>query len=379
MVKKVAWCTTLIGALILQSCGTLPFRQDSSRDYRLQEEQYQPYRLQNTIAGYREFISRHPDSTFVADAQTQIAHLEFAPYQKANTIEGYMEFKARYPDNPHCAECDPTIEQLAGTAGEKHGDAEQVQPLPLQSPASASMHGTQIMTLAGTLNQAKDYIITTSWTLMKKGRTKHRMVYMEKRKYFGPAEDFFYKSVVRYIEPTDYYGTALLTWNYKDNQRLFWTLRFQRKSRKVKRDTNPDLLRPPAEADFSLAEYYDINVGEEIHHLLRSEMHEDTDCFVVKSTPLTTNLKYGSRISWIDKQHYTPRKIVYYDKKDVPWKALDIIWQKKHDLWFWKKAEATNLQEDYKTFITIDDLRVNLGLPDRDFTRNSLETKILGF
>jgi len=414
MLKKLSWIIIIFSALFVQSCGTLSFKEDVSTKQQIQEEQYQSYKLQNTTAGYKEFISRYPDNMFVEDARKRVADLEFAPYEKANTIEGYMEFKVRYPDNPHCSECDTNIEQLeckhceesdtveayedflakypdsTSAAGiqeklatrkisEKQKPAGKVQPSLEQSPSPPAIDGTQIMTMVSTRNQAKDYILTTLWTLTKKGRKKHTATYMEKRKNFGSPGDFFYKSVVRYIEPADYYGTAILTWNYKDNQRSFWTLRFRRKVRKAVRDTNPELLRPPAEADFSLADYYDINAGEEKHERLRSEMLEDTKCFVVESTPIKTNLKYGKRIIWVDQQNFIPLKIEYYDKKGVPWKDLSITWQKKYGLWFWRKAEATNLQKEYKTYITVDDLRVNLGLPDRDFTRNSLETKILGF
>ena len=380
MSKKLLWSILIISALFVQACGTLSFKEDTSKDYRLQEEQYQPYKLQNTIEGYSEFISRYPDNMFVEDAQSRIASLEFAPYEQADTIEGYMEFKARYPDNPHCAECDPKIEQLAAaTSSEQQKRAGEVQPLPEQSPSPASLDGTQIMTMVNNRNRAKDYIITTLWTLTKDGRKKHTTTYMEKRKNFSSTDDFFYKSVVRYIDPTDYWGTAILTWDYRDNQRLFWTLRYQRKARKARRDTNPELLRPPAEADFSIADYYDINPGEEKHVRLKSAMHEDTKCFVVESTPIKTGRKYGKRIIWVDQQNFIPLKIEYFDKKGLPWKNLAITWQEKYGVWFWRKAEVTNLQQAYKTFITITDVRANIGLPDRDFTRNSLETKILGF
>ena len=414
MLKKFTWSLIIVCALFVQGCGTLSFKEDASTKQQMQGEQYESYKQQNTTEAYKEFISLYPDNMFVEDAGKRIAALEFAPYEQANTIEGYMEFKVLYPDNPHCSKCDTHIEQLecqrceesntvegfeeflskypdstsaagiqeklaARKISEKQKRAEKVQPLQEQSPSPVAPDGTQIMTMVSNRDQAEDYIITTLWTLTKKGHKKHTTTYMEKRKNFGGKEDFFYKSVVRYIDPADYYGTAILTWDYTDNQRLFWTLRFRRKPRKAERDIAPELLRPPAEADFSLADYYDINVGEEKHELLRSEMLEDTKCFVVESTPIKTNRKYGKRIIWIDQQNFIPLKIEYYDKRGVPWKNLLITWQKKYGLWFWRKAEATNLQEEYKTYITIDDLRVNLGLPDRDFTRNSLETKILGF
>ena len=415
MSYKTAFCIVIAGFLFLHSCGGNALKEDASPKQQIQEEQYQPYKLQNTTGGYKEFISLYPDNMFVGDARKRIADLEFALYEKANTIEGYMEFKARYPDNPNCSKCDTNIEKLeckrceetdtveayeeflvkypestlaaevqeklaSYESNEEQKPADKIEPPQEQRPPSAAMDGQQIMTLVHNRNQPKDYIISTSWTLTRRGSKRHSTVYMEKRKNLvDKEEDIFYKSVVRYIEPTDYFGTAILTWNYKDNQRLFWALRFQRKARKARRIITPELLRPPAEADFNLPEYYDINLGEEKHELLRSEMHEDTTCFVVESIPINENLQYGKRIIWIDQENFIPLKIEYYDKTGNPWKTLNITWQKKYDLWFWKKAEATNLQEEIKTYITIDDLRVNLGLPDRDFTRNSLDRKILGF
>ncbi len=140
----------------------------------------------------------------VENAQTQIEHLEFAPYEKANTVEGYMEFKARYPDNPHCSECNRNIEQLECKRCEESGTLEGYEEFLLKYPDSNSaelvkkklaglralsnkeglkkvhlhkklsippneMDGTQIMTKANNLNRAKDYIITTAWTLTEKG------------------------------------------------------------------------------------------------------------------------------------------------------------------------------------------------------------------
>ncbi len=414
MSHKTAFSIVIAAFLVLQGCGGSGLKKDAPPNQQIQEEQYQPYKLQNTTEGYKEFISLYPENMFAEDARQRIADLEFAPYEQANTVEGYMEFKARYPDNPHCAECDPNIEQLECKRCEETGTVEgykeflskypdspsadrireklaaheiseeqkgtgTIQPLQEQSPSPAAMDGTQIMDLVHNMNRAKDYILTTSWTLTRKGRKRHSTIYMEKRINLDSTEDFFYKSVVRYIEPTDYFGNSILTWNYKDNQRLFWTLPFRRKPPEARRILTPELRRPPAEADFSLADYYDINPGEETHELLRSEQYEEAQCFVVESIPLNTNLVYGKRILWIDRENFIPLKIEYYNKNGNPWKTLHITWQKKYDLWFWKKAEVTNLQKEIKTYITIDDLRVNLGLPDRDFTRNSLERKILGF
>jgi hypothetical protein len=414
MLKKLAWSIIIFTALFVQSCGILSFKEAVAEDYSLQEEQYQPYTLQHTIAGYKEFIARYPENRFVKDAQAQIEDLEFAPYEKANTIEGYMEFAARYPRNRHCSQCDMKIEQLeckrceeletidgykefllkypdSSSAAlvkkklaaleilEQQGRVEKSPPAQELSIPSGEIDGSKVMTMMSTRDRGMDYILSTSWILTKNGRKKHSTKYMEKRKNLGGRDGLLYKSVVRYIDPADYYGTAILTWNYRDGKRSYWTLRFRRRPQVAKRDTNPELLRPPAEADFNLADYYDINLAEENHKFLRSEVYDDTRCFVVESIPIFKNARYGKRIIWITHQDFIPLKIEYYNQTGDLWKNLLITWQKKYGLWFWEKAEVTNLVKAYKTFITIEDVRVNIGLPDRDFTRNSLETKILGF
>jgi outer membrane lipoprotein-sorting protein len=205
------------------------------------------------------------------------------------------------------------------------------------------------------------------------------MTYVEKRKFFGGKNGIRYKSVIRYIDPPGDNGNAILTWNYEDKEKAFWFIRFRGTRRVAKRTTNTEFLRPSAEGDFSLTDYYDINVGEETHKLLRKEGLEGTACFVIKSTPIKQKLKYGKRISWIDPQSWIPLKIEYYDKKGKLWKILHVEWQNKFGLWFWKNAKIKNVQRGYKTTIIIEEVRVNLGLPDRDFTKVSLETKILGF
>ena len=245
--------------------------------------------------------------------------------------------------------------------------------------ASLTMDGLKIMTAVSKRDRGEDYIISASWQFAKKGRIRHTMRYREKRKNYGDEGDFVYKSVIRYIDPPRFYGTAILTWNYKEGKREHWFLRMKQSRRRAKRTTTPELLKPPAESDFSLADYIDINVDEEAHQLLGSKEYEGNTCFLVESVPTTKKLLHGKRICWIDQQRFIPLKIEYYDKQGNLWKILHIEWQDKDGVWFWKKAEVTNKSADHKTFISIDEVMVNLGLRERDFTRVSLKTKELGF
>jgi len=586
-------CLLLIGAfLCLQGCGIfIIFSEDKRalREYQLHEEEYQPYKLQDTIEGYKEFIEKYPKNLFINEAKSRIESLEFSPYEQTDSIEGYMEFKIRYPKNRHVFKANVKIEQvelkryektdtiegyreflskypestfavlakerlqelemrrmdgtlirqygfdlllyrlhlkrvkkklgnvggvnlgeftcfasIASYEGKKYlhthliyssdlsyldasssevserffdpiiskalvylnkhfnprgeidgfsfdvsssphsfyGDStpilEYYFPLnqvnlfaqhkldnkellaraaivipkkPLAKPELAiakKITGTgkepatkevagmgrqvlpeetslkkevtpppllkdafRIMTMVSERDRGKDFIISRSW---KMGR--HSMQTLEKRKYLGGKDALVNKSVIKYLHPPSHYGSSFLIWNYKDRERALWHRPFHGD---VKRITSIDRYTPPAESDFYLKDYLEIKVREEKHTLLKNEVYEDTMCYVVESTPIKKNIHYGKKITWIDQRYFIPLKIDYLDKSDALWKALTIEWQNKFGFWFWKKATIENLQTGSKTFISVDDVRVNLGLHDRDFTKFGLEQKKHGF
>ncbi len=566
MLKKCTYIIVIGSLLFLQGCGMLIFSEEkrAMKKYQIHEEQYNPYKLQNTIEGYREFISLHPKNLFVDDAKQQIENLEFAPYEEEDSVEGYMEFKMRYPTNRHAFKASVKIEQaevkryekmdtiegyneflskypdstfavlaqqslqelefreinntlstdygfdllayrlnlnrlkknletvdginlgdftcfasLTTYEGKKYFHTSLIYPTdlsyldttatetherffnPIISKAlmylesnfmskdkidgfsfdvSSSSHayhgdrriileyyfpisqvillatnkadskdllarsiivsprkvvskdkevasikvepvmdlekldGLKIMTLVSERDRGSDYIISSSWE-----RGRHTLKSIEKRKNLMGEGEFIYKSVLRYLDPPAYCGANILTWNYKDGEKAFWAfapyLTHETKILSPTRVTNTDFLIPPAEFDFPLKDYVDINVGEERHNLIRSEDYEGTMCFVVESTPTKKDMKYGKRISWIDQHSFIPLKVDYWDKGERLWKTLNIEWQQIFGFWFWKKGVVENVQTDDKTFIIIEDVRVNLGLNDRDFTKFGLDQK----
>jgi len=244
-----------------------------------------------------------------------------------------------------------------------------------QEPAdsSNSTDGLKIMTAVSERDRGKDYVVSTSWVLTKKGRVTNRMAYTEKRKNYRGQKGLIYKSIIRYTAPPNVGRRAFVAWNYKGRQKTFWY--WVDRMTVGQRTTNIEFLRPPAESDFSVMDYVDVNLEEETHRLLKSEKDKDRIYNVVESTPLNKDIKYGKRVSWIDQENLIPLKIDYFDRNGMLWKTLRITWQNKAGLWLWKKAEVENAQNDYKTFIVIEDIRVNLGLHDREFTRVALAQK----
>ena len=547
--------------IVIQGCGTLFQKDKDLKEFQHDEAQYQPYKVTNTIEGYREFIATYPKNLFVSDAALQIENLEFAPYEEEDSVEGYMEFTIRYPDNRHTPKASVKIEQAEvkryekmdtiegyqeflekyprstfavlakqrlqelefretnSTLGKEYGfdllayrlnlkrlkktlDRDDTINLgdftcfaslrtyeekkyfhtsliyptdlshldttatgtderffdPILSKAlvyldnhfakkseidgfsfdiASSAHsyygdrktileyyfpisqvtlfvtdrtdkndllarsiiltpkewvitdtevastkvaarvdlekldGLKIMTMVSERERGNDYIISRSWR-----RGRHSMKTIEKRKNLRGEGDIIDKSVLRYIGPPDLYGTNILTWNYKNREKAFWYKSFHSDSTRI---IDTQSIRPPAESDFSLEDYIEINVSEERHELIRSEEYRDKMCYVVESTPIQKDIRYGKRMSWIECNSFIPLKIEYWDRGGTSWKIAEVEWQNVFGFWFWKSTVIENIQTGTQTFITVDDVRVNVGLDDRDFSKSGLERQKHGF
>ena len=569
MLKKCFYAGLMVTAVFMPGCGTLFQKDKALKEYQINEEQYSPYKIKNTIDGYREFISLYPKNQFVSEAKLQIENLEFAPFEQDDSVEGYMEFKLRYPHNRHSYKASVKIEQsevkryeridtaagykeflskypdsnfailakerlqelefreldavlreqygfdllayrlhlkrlkktlkkengfdlaaftgfaslitheekryfhthliystdissldvrseeMSGTffdhlvspsliyldknfpphgtidgfsfdiswsphsyygdrrivltyyftrhavelftdgrldkagllaqssivASEKAAAAypspyppEQKlpdTPVKQETAEREKLDGIRIMAIVSERDRGEDSIIASSWQ-----RGRHTMKTIAKQKKLRGAGDILDKSVIRYIDPPAHYGTIILIWNYKDREKAFWYKLLHSAPGRI---ADTESLRPPAESDFSLIDYLDVNLSEEKHLLLRREDYEGKMCFVVESVPIRIDMKYGKRLSWIEENFFIPLKIEYRDKEGKPWKIMRAEWQQLFGLWFWKKVVVDNIHSAEKTTITIDDVRINQGLNDIDFTVQGLERQKHGF
>jgi len=104
----------IASALFLPGCCLQCLTQEgAARKQREEHEaQYAPYRRQNTVEAYREFIKKYPKNIFVGSAGELSAALEFTPYEKVDTLEGYREFVMVHPENHYVSQALARIEQM---------------------------------------------------------------------------------------------------------------------------------------------------------------------------------------------------------------------------------------------------------------------------
>ncbi len=242
-----------------------------------------------------------------------------------------------------------------------------------QAPDAQQVDGLKIMTMAAERDQGDDYTRSMSWTFYTGEKERNSMKCDETRKNYRGREGFNFKSVIRYRDPAKISRRSTLIWNYTNGRREYWYFMFGFTT--AKRASDLDRVRSQAEFDFNLDDYVDINPAEERHTLLKSETVQGKQCYIVESVPLQgeKNCKYSKRINCIDQQSLIPLRVEYYDGKGKLFKVLTITWQQVSGRWFWGEAVAENVRDNEKTLIRVEEVKVNTGIDEREFTNVALE------
>ncbi len=244
--------------------------------------------------------------------------------------------------------------------------AEKPKPVPKDGPG--------IMQMAAKRARGDDLIMACSWKLDPGNGRVLTIGTLEKRKNCYGKKGFFIKSLMKFIGRSRYGldapAAGIAIHNHLKKGVTYW---YMMRRGDAGRTTNIVDRLPGALEDFFPADYVLIHPSYEDHRLVRFEEIGGIPCAVVESVPRRKHLPYGRRVSTIDMQRWVPITIDYFDKKDTPWKKLHITWQQAFGIQAWKEAMVENLQNGSSTTITVTDVRVNLNLPDRDFTKFGLE------
>ncbi len=94
--------------------------------------------------------------------------------------------------------------------------------------------------------------------------------------------------------------------------------------------------------------------------------------FVLKLIPKTPGSKYAKLIVTVNKKHFFPQRIVYYDTSGKIMKEADYIYEKTGNLWDARVSSMTNFGREHTTRIINSDVKLNQGLKDNLFTVENL-------
>ncbi len=184
------------------------------------------------------------------------------------------------------------------------------------------------------------------------------------------------KSLVRFVDPPDVRGTALLTIENGEEEEQWLYLPDLRKTKRI---AGASKSLSFAGTDFSNFDMRTEDLAS--HHYERTGEDEigGRPCWIIEARPKDDAARdesgYSRRRIWVDKERYTVPRVEYYDKNGKLLKVSTTDdWEQVEGLWRANRVVMENVQEKTRTILTYERGRkINQGIDDSIFTKRALE------
>ncbi len=183
------------------------------------------------------------------------------------------------------------------------------------------------------------------------------------------------KKIMFFTYPGDVKGTGFLTWDYdetgKDDDKWLY-LPAMKKTRRISgASSKTDYFMG---TDFTYDDMGGRNVDEDTHTLLREEMRDGHQCWVVESVPVDTREIYSRKVSWIRQDCDVAVYVEFYDKLSKLHRVMTVLdLQQVEGFWTIMKMEMKNVQNGHSTQIVVSNPRYNIEVDKNIFTVTKLE------
>ena len=181
------------------------------------------------------------------------------------------------------------------------------------------------------------------------------------------------KGLTVFDQPRDVKGTAFLNFSHAlvaDEQWIYLPA-----LKRVKRISSRNKSGPFMGSEFAFEDMSSFEIEKYKFKFLKDDNYNGQDAFVVEQTPRDEHSGYTKQIVWIDKQHYRPLKIEFYDRKGSLLKTLTLHDYKLYLDKYWRpmRLEMHNEQRGKSTQLITHSLAFKTGLDEGDFNKNSLK------
>lgn len=183
------------------------------------------------------------------------------------------------------------------------------------------------------------------------------------------------KSIMFFQQPADVKGTGFLTWDYNIESKTDDRWLYLPAMKKTRRISGSSAKKEYfMGSDFTYDDMGNRDVDSDNHKLLREESVNGQPCWVIESTPKTSDGMYSKHISWIRKDNFVAVKVEYYDMQKTLIKLLEVNQVKKIDgFWAATEMKMTNHQRNHTTIIRLESVAYNVPIDESVFTVNALE------
>lgn len=187
------------------------------------------------------------------------------------------------------------------------------------------------------------------------------------------------KLMIRFLFPGDVEGTGYLQVQHYDGEDDMWIyLPALKKVRRLVANNKKDSF---VGSDFSYGDILLPVVDTYRHAIVRSEILDGEDCWVIESVPVSEQIKkdygYAKKTSWIRKSNFMEKKVDYLDTAGRPLKTMVVSEVVEVDpanhKWWPIKREVKNHQTGHSTLLVFENLDTKKPVGEDFFTTRYLE------
>ncbi len=100
---------------------------------------------------------------------------------------------------------------------------------------------------------------------------------------------------------------------------------------------------------------------------------DNSESYLLELIPISDKSKYSKIILHLNKTHYYPMKMEYYDIRGNIYKVAIYKYTKKGKYWYAEEVMMTNLKKAHSTGIVMTDVKFDQGLSDDEFSVENLK------
>ncbi len=180
------------------------------------------------------------------------------------------------------------------------------------------------------------------------------------------------KGLTIFDTPLDVKGTAFLNHSHTAKNDDQWI--FLPAVKRVKRISSRNKSGPFLGSEFAFEDLSSFEIEKFRFDYLRDETFNDLDVYVMEMRPTDKYSGYKKVHAWVDKDHYRPQKLVFYDRRDTLLKTLTFEDYQLYKSKFWRAGvqKMINHKSGKSTDVLVKNLEFDVGLDDSDFAENRL-------
>ena len=179
------------------------------------------------------------------------------------------------------------------------------------------------------------------------------------------------KAVIRFTEPAEVKGVALLVVNHPDrsSDQWMWTPAIGRDRRIAQQDRSTRFFG----TDFSFEDLEERDVDQFDFKLEGEEALDGAACWRIESKPKQSkSSQYTSSRVWIRKDNYVPVQYENYTKDKLIRRLVERDIQNIQGIWTARQLEMTDPGRKSRTILKLENVRYNVPMKDDDFTVQAL-------